>query len=87
MNKLTIKTLKDAICDYEQTKEIHFCNYIALIISDYNRSEFNRTDFITYHIIVGDDLKHAVSEFNADISHDNVIDLTYESYVLIDEDL
>ncbi len=82
-----LEELKSALIDYEQTKDVEFCNYIALVFNDYNEKQFNRFDYTDYHIITGDDREHAISSYNACISHDNVISLCWHSTIILEEDL
>ena len=76
--------LNYAITDYSLMLGETFCDYIAIVKVDYNLSNFNRFDYIDFHIIVGDNQQHAIKEFNFNESHDNLIDLEDNSIIAID---
>lgn len=81
----TIKQLEIVLADFKATKENCGENYIAIIKNNCSEKEYNRSKTLDFIIITGNDLFDAVEAFNDDISHDNYIDLDFESSVFLEE--
>ena len=79
--------LENAIIDFKNSAKVASSSYIAIIKNDYTKKECNRTKYVEFIIIEGNDLFDAIEDFNSDLSHGSYIDLDFESEVFFEKHL